>query len=155
MEYLAGLMAEWLFIFEDFKFWRKKKKRQKGDGKKKFSIKRVLYLSQKILIGAILIILFFYVIRGVFFLSGIAKKQTAKKLSEVSFLLEHEKETTGQYPEHLESIIRNNPLLKNVHKDYWGQTFFYERHESGDCYILISLGKDGILNTADDIKSEF
>lgn len=76
-------------------------------------------------------------------------------LSEVAVLLDYEKETLGQYPERLETVLRKNPLLKNIHKDYWGREFYYERHSSGESYILISLGPDGMLNTEDDIFYEF
>ena len=88
-------------------------------------------------------------------MTGNSEKQTLIKLSEVTSLLKHEKETSGHYPEYLETILRNNPLLNNIHKDSWGREFFYERHSSGESYVLVSLGKDGKLNTADDIKSEF
>ncbi|MBA6153006.1 type II secretion system protein GspG [Gelidibacter maritimus] len=78
-----------------------------------------------------------------------------KKLTEVASLLKHEKQTSGHYPEKLSTIIRNNPLHNKIDKDYWGREFFYERHPSGESFILISLGPDGNLNTPDDIAYEF
>lgn len=155
MEYLAGLLAEVLLIFQDFKFWIKRRKKRQYERTHGLPKTKVLYPSQKILIVVLLIGLGFFLLRGALFLSGNAKMQTTKKLSEVVLLLNHEKETSGHYPEQLETIIRNNPLLKNVNKDYWGREFFYERHPSGERYILYSLGKDGKSNTADDINSEF
>lgn len=155
MEYLAGILAELLLIFEDFKFWLKRRKQRNYERKHGVTRTIVLYPSQKTYIIVLLIALPLFVISGAFFLSGNVEKQNAKKLSEVASLLKHEKETSGHYPEQLETIVRNNPLLKNVHTDYWGREFFYERHSSGESYILCSLGKDGKLNTADDIKIEF
>ena len=155
MEYLAGLLAELLLLFEDFKFCLKRRKQRKYERKNKLPKSQVLYPSQKIIMTILVIVLALFVIRGFFFLSGNPEKQTKKKLSEVSSLLRHEKQTSGHYPEQLETIVRNNPLLQNIHKDYWSREFFYQRHPSGERYILCSLGKDGQLNTADDISSEF
>ncbi|WP_325452975.1 type II secretion system protein GspG [Gelidibacter sp.] len=99
----------------------------------------------------IIVGLTFYLVRFSAFLFGNAENQTLKKLTEVASLLKHEKLTSGYYPQDLEVIVRKNPLLKNIHKDYWGREFFYERHDSGESYVLISLGRDGQLNTSDDI----
>lgn len=85
-------------------------------------------------------------------LSGNAEAETAKKLSDVAALLRHEKTTIGTYPLALASIVRYNPLLQNIHKDYRNRELHYERHSSGKGYILISPRPDGNLNTTDDIE---
>lgn len=93
-------------------------------------------------------------IRMTLFLSGNAKKQTLKKLSDVVLLLEHEKQTTGKYPEKLLTIVRNNPLLKDIVLDHWRRELVYKRNVSSGRYRLYSLGKDGVSNTEDDILKE-
>lgn len=155
MDYFSGTLAELLLIFENLKFWKKRSKKRQYDRKHVLPKTKSRYPFQKIIILFLLILLGLFVIRVTLFFWGNAEKHTTEKLSEVVALLKHEKSTSGHYPEHLEVIIRNNPLLKNVNKDYWGREFFYERDPSGEGYVLCSLGKDGQLDTADDIHSEF
>ncbi len=155
MESIAGLLAELLLIFEDFKFWLKRRRQRKYELKHRSPKKRWFYRFQKILMVGIIVVLTFYLVRFSAFLFGNPEKQTLKMLTEVASLLKHEKSTSGYYPQDLEVIVRKNPLLKNIHKDYWGREIFYERHSSGESYILISLGADGQLNTLDDIVHEF
>ncbi|WP_163514645.1 type II secretion system protein GspG [Gelidibacter japonicus] len=159
MESIAGLLAELLLIFEDFKFWLKRRRQRKYERKHGLSKTSVLYPSQKImmvgLLVVLLIVLTFSLLRFTVYLWGNKETQTIKRLTEVASLLKHQKETSGHYPKELSAIIRNNPLLKNIHKDYWGQEFFYERHPSGESFVLISLGSDGLLNTSDDIAYKF
>lgn len=155
MEFFAGLLAELLLIFEDFKFWLKRRKQRRHERKHGLPKTSVLYPFQKIIMIALLVILTLALLRFTVYLWGKKEAQTVKRLTEVASLLKHQKETSGNYPEELSAIIRNNPLHKNIHKDYREQEFFYERHPSGESYTLISLGADGILNTADDIAYEF
>lgn len=151
MESTVGLLTDLLLIFENFKVRRKKRKQRKYELKLKSPKKRWFYRLQKILFIGIIVVLTFYLVRFSAFLFGNAENQTLKKLTEVASLLKHEKLTSGYYPQDLGVIVRNNPLLKNIHKDYWGREFFYERHDSGEGYVLISMGPDGQLNTSDDI----
>lgn len=155
MEFLAGILADLLIIFQDIKSWLKTRREPKSERKNRKAKPKTFYRFQKMLLVALLVVLTFYFLRFTFFLFGKAEKLTVKKLSEVAVLLDHEKETLGQYPEKLETVLRKNPLLNNVHKDSWGREFYYERHASGESFILSSLGPDGKLNTADDIFYEF
>lgn len=154
MEFLAGLLADLLIIFQDFKSRLKTRRQSTFERNDKEPKTKWFHRFQKMLMVGIIIVLIFYLLRLTVFLSGNAERQTVKKLSVVASLLNHEKATLGHYPEKLESIVRKNPLLINIKKDYWGQEFFYERHASGESYILISLGADGQLNTVDDIEYE-
>ena len=79
-------------------------------------------------------------------------KKTRKKIIAIQQLLEKEKEVFHNYPEELKTIIRNNPLRKDLLKDAWNNDFRYQQLVNGKSYTIISLGKDGILNTEDDIK---
>jgi hypothetical protein len=154
MGIFAGLLAEVLLIFEDFKFWLRRKKKRRYEQQHGLPKKKMLAPSLKIISIVLVLSPILIVIRATLFLTSNAGATTVEKLSEVALLLKHEKQTIGHYPEQLNTIIRGNPLLKDVHKDDWNREFFYERHRSGESYVLGSLGKDGLLNTADDIKIE-
>ncbi|NHN24325.1 hypothetical protein FIA58_001445 [Flavobacterium jejuense] len=78
-------------------------------------------------------------------------KKVQEELSKVIALLDKEKESMGFYPKELTEIIRNNPLHKNITIDLWGNAYHYKSINNGSTYILLSKGRDGILNTDDDI----
>ena len=67
MEYLAGLLAELLLIFEDFKFWKKRRKQRQYEREHNLPKTRRLYPSQKIAIVLLLILIAFFVIRNIVF----------------------------------------------------------------------------------------
>ncbi|WP_299395566.1 type II secretion system protein GspG [uncultured Gelidibacter sp.] len=151
MEALAGLFAEVLLIFEEFKFWLKRRKQRRYEQKHNLPPKRMWSPLLKIMVILILVVSLGFLLRANLFLHSKEEKQTTKKLSEVILLLEHEKKSTGEYPKKLSTIIRNNPLLKRVGVDYWNRDFVYTRHATGESYNLYSLGKDGVADTEDDI----
>ncbi|OBX24575.1 type II secretion system (T2SS) protein G [Gelidibacter algens] len=154
MGVFAGLLAEVLLIFKDFKFWLRRKKQRRYEQQHALPKKKMLAPSLKIISIVLVLSPILIVIRATLFLASNTEATTVEKLSEVALLLKHEKQTIGHYPEQLNTISRGNPLLKDVHKDDWNREFFYERHRSGESYVLASLGKDGLLNTEDDIKIE-
>jgi hypothetical protein len=61
--------------------------------------------------------------------------------------------TEGQPPAVLEDVRRAGMLMGSV-KDAWGRDIRYERR-SDSSFRLISAGKDGIFDTADDIRVEY
>ncbi len=150
-EWIATIIGEILFWIEDFRFWKKKRVRRKLEKEKNLPKKIMIYPAIKIL-GLGLVFIFFLRIVGYFYFSDYGKKETSKTIEEIEFILEKEKKEIGSYPKKLSAIIRNNPLSKNLMTDYWGNNFFYEQSENGLSYFLVSKGKDGILNTRDDIK---
>ncbi len=77
--------------------------------------------------------------------------KTKKKIKQITKILEEEKSILGTYPQKLDIIVRNNPLRKTITKDCWGNAFHYNLINK-DTYELISVGKDGIFNTEDDIN---
>lgn len=81
------------------------------------------------------------------------EKQTIEKLVALEKILANEKENIGTYPENLSEIIRNNPLRKDIIIDVWGNEYYYEQLDNGQKYKLIAKGKDGLLNTKDDVKN--
>ena len=77
---------------------------------------------------------------------------TLDKIIEIKLLLESEKKQFDYYPKELKTIIRNNPLRKNITLDAWKNEFIYKISKDSLSYELISLGKGGKLNTSDDIN---
>jgi len=73
-------------------------------------------------------------------------------IEQVQVALEMEKINTKVYAKTLHELKENNPLMITPLKDFWGNDFFYQRKENGKDYILISKGKDGIINTNDDMQ---
>ena len=149
---MLEVIGDLLFWREDYKFSKRKKARREFEKEnnlpKKLMIHPVWRLFGMILIFVTLLIL---LIQS-FFFSNYGTNKTKEKIAEIVLILENEKEKNKIYPEKLNTIIRNNPLRKNLTLDYWRNEFFYEQQKNGQDYILISKGKDGILNTEDDIK---
>lgn len=71
---------------------------------------------------------------------------------EISEILKLEKEQLNKYPKELNHIIRNNPLRKNITLDYWNTELVYILSKNSLNYTIISLGKDKVLDTSDDLK---
>ena len=63
-----------------------------------------------------------------------------------------EKINNSVYAKTLHELKENNPLLKTPMKDLWGNEFYYQLKDDGKDYVLISKGKDGIINTKDDMQ---
>ena len=97
----------------------------------------------------------FMLITIVFFSSHISMKKyrgTENRLDFTQFLLAFEKKDTGEYPYDISCFENNRYDVKNVLIDGWGNSFYYERFNDGQSYLLVSKGKDGILFTDDDIS---
>ena len=147
---MADLIAELLILFESFKFWKKKKKRRQLEKNKNLPKKKMVHPTiWYLLIGIILI----FCIKILFY-STQEKSLTKNKIQEVEKILEKQKEHIGKYPLKLKDIVRNNPLRKNIIVDAWGNEFYYKQLNNGSHYELKSKGRDGILDTDDDINSK-
>ncbi len=68
----------------------------------------------------------------------------------------------GEYPQRLEDLITppagvenwNGPYLRKLPKDPWGRNYYYKYPgEHNTDYDLASLGKDGVLDTEDDVTN--
>lgn len=145
-------IGDLLFWREDYKFSKRKKARRAFEKENNLPKKLMLHPVWKLL-GILFIFAFISrLVIGYFFFSDRGTKLTTQKLAEIELILENEKNAFGIYPEKLNVIIRNNPFRENLITDFWNNEFFYEQTENGYSYILISKGKDGILNTDDDIN---
>ncbi len=139
-------------LFYELKFWKKKKERRKFEKENNLPKKVMIHPYLKFLGIFILLVFLGKLAYGYFFLSDYGTTKTVEKIAEIEQILENEKNSIGIYPEKLNTIIRNNPLRKNITSDYWNNEFFYEQSKNGLGYVLISKGKDGIIKTEDDIN---
>lgn len=149
---MLDIIAELLFCREDYKFSKRKKARRKFEKENNLP-KKIMIHPVWALLGLILIIIVLIkFVFGFFYFSNIGDKRTLEKMEAIEKILEKERIDIGNYPKELKTIIRNNPLRKDITIDFWGNEFFYKLKENEQDYILISKGKDGILKTEDDIK---
>ncbi|CAM1341320.1 type II secretion system protein GspG [Tenacibaculum amylolyticum] len=150
-EYIVRLIADiagTLLDVQQYFFKRKLKKRRKYEKENKLPRKRMVSPKDRfIVLWAITLVIVVILIR---FFQNDKEAITKEKINEIKELLEKEKKVFGDYPEKLETIKRNNPLRIDLLHDGWGNVFNYELKEG--YYTLISYGKDGKLNTKDDIK---
>lgn len=150
--WFAEIFAELLLLFQDFKFWKKKSARRKYEKENNLPKTTMVYPSTKIYLIALIVLsisggLFFYL-----FSRHADENKTIKHLTTIQMLLEAEKKEFKKYPSDLSAIIRNNPLHQNLLTDSWNNHYHYELSCDGLNYNLVSKGKDGKLNTDDDIK---
>jgi len=141
-----------LEIIADIIFWRDKKKRRQFEKENKLPKKLMINPNIKVMLYLVGILLIISIALPIYKHYYSNKKETYKKLLEIEALLIDNKKTEGVYPEHIEDIIRNNPLRQHINQDSWGNAYHYEVIDNGNTFVLISTGKDGILNTKDDLK---
>ncbi len=146
------LLANLLELYLDIKFWFKKRKRRKFEKEHNLPKKTMWYPSQQLTVVYLVVMLISVTIVMVFVFPNSQKRKTEKQLSKIVLLLEKEKKDIGEYPTKLRTIIRNNPLLKEVTLDDWNNEFYYKLSEDGLSYDLFSFGKDKTPNTDDDIR---
>ena len=148
---LFELILDFLILYLDFQFLKEMKKKRVIAKENNLPQKNKLLPSTKIFITVTSITLVFFfglTIYNVYFGNTIKAQE---KLNQVQALLQKEKEALGRYPNQLTEIIRNNPLHKDITIDLWGNEYYYELLANGSNYKLLSKGKDGILNTKDDM----
>lgn len=148
---LIGCISEIILDTQEL-FFRKKKRRQRAYEKShNLPKKRMISPYQRFSIALLITVT---VITSLFFLftsGSSSKNHDLEKIQQISFLLEKEKIILGRYPDNLQGITRKNPLYQNLLFDSWNTPFYYKKVDENS-FILISLGKDKILHTEDDIK---
>tara|TARA_R110002167_G_scaffold365559_1_gene590641 strand:+ start:77 stop:544 length:468 start_codon:yes stop_codon:yes gene_type:complete len=149
---MENLIAELLLLWEDLKFWKKKKARREFEKENNLSKKSLIRPSILVLLIAVGFIIVARILLGTFYFADQGTVETKEKLAEITSILNEEKTDLGVYPEELKAIIRNNPLRQNITLDYWKNEFHYEQLDNGLNYVLKSMGSDGILGTDDDIS---
>ncbi len=153
MQFLLELFADLLLCFEDLKFSKKERRTRKLreiKGLPPGPIKMVPSAYYRICVGAVVVV--FIIILFVLKVRYHDPAKAKEALSDIEELLAAEYTYSGVYPEKLTAVIRNNPLRANIHIDFWDNEYFYEPLNGGKGYLLICKGKDGVLNTEDDLK---
>ena len=148
---MAELFSEILEWYLDIKYWIKHKKRRKFEKENNLPKSIVWHPMTKPLLIAFPIFLLTFALISYFNLENRPIENTNSKIVKIQLLLSSEKKQFGFYPKELKEIIRNNPLHKNITKDYWGNDFIYKISKDSLNYQLISFGKDQKPNTSDDI----
>jgi hypothetical protein len=149
---MGEIIAELLLLWEDLKFWKKKKARREFEKENNLPKKLMIRPSIQILLIAVGLIIVARILLGFFYFGDKGTKETTAKIAEITAILIDEKKDLGLYPKELNKIIRNNPLRQNITLDYWNNEFHYEQLDNGLNYVLKSMGSDGILGTDDDIS---
>lgn len=147
---MSDLIALILETYSEIKHWFRVKRRRKFEKENNLPKKRMISPMNKIYIGILILSLPFLYFR-LTRISNYNKTTTIQKIAEIKLILEAEKKQLGKYPKELKDIIRNNPLRKNIVFDYWKNEYVYTLSKDSLNYKIISLGKDQILNTSDDI----
>lgn len=148
---MSDLIVFFLGIYSDIRHWFRVKKRRKFEKKNKLPKKIMISPMNKVGIVTLIISIPIFFLR----FNRVRNQKFAlnlNKIIEIKLLLEAEKKQFGFYPKELKTIIRNNPLRKNITLDVWKNEFLYIISKDSLNYKLISLGKDGELNTSDDIE---
>lgn len=143
--------AEILVFLEDLKFWKKKRAQRKFEKENGLPKKIMINPTSFYYLSALAILIVLITI--LIFTNALVSKndKQLEKITELEQLLELEKKYQGSYPPRLYDLIRNNPLRENIVLDVWGNPYYYELTYDERGYLLRSKGKDGILNTKDDI----
>ena len=149
---IFGLLVDVYYFFLDYKFWKKKKAQRKYEKKHELPKKIMIYPSSKLNIKVFLGLSLLLTLVFFIFFRNQDHSHTKMQITKIDNLLTAEKKQFKSYPKALESIIRNNPIYKDITKDAWYNEFHYSVSEDGLNYTLVSKGKDGVLNTEDDIK---
>lgn len=139
------------FILE-IQYWLKIKKRRKFEKENNLSKSIVWHPLTKPFLILLLILTPVLLVVSILRHSNKYEKKTKEKLTKISILLEDEKKQNAFYPKDLKSIIRNNPLRKNIYLDYYKNEFIYSVSKDSLNYNIIAIGKDQKINTSDDIK---
>jgi hypothetical protein len=114
------------------------------------AIRKFLSRTATFLLTAIVLV------TGIFFLSRdyINRLNTISDSREISSALKSYKGDRAGYPDHLDSIISNDPLRKGWSKDRWGTQYLYSIDRNRSTFKLTSAGKDKKFGTDDDLIFE-
>lgn len=149
---MSELISSILEIFLEIKYWIKHRKQRKFEKENNLPKRIVWFPYTKQFVIILLFILPIFTLITLFVSVGKNQEKTEKIMTEVTKLLEAEKKQYGKYPSELKSIIRNNPLRRDLELDSWKTPLIYTSTENGKYYKLISKGGDKKLNTKDDIS---
>jgi general secretion pathway protein G len=154
IELLVFILAEFGFIHEEDKHWKKVNQKEKEDGvKRPFQKYFLTPKSLLIIIPMIIISLSIFLFSSYQKIWGLPK-ETKREIVEISNKLEEWNKKFGQYPTELNELIGNNPLRQDWRNDAWNHPYQFIIAKNGKKFSIISAGSDGKFGTDDDIKSE-
>ncbi|MTI39439.1 type II secretion system protein GspG [Fulvivirga lutimaris] len=124
-----------------------KKRVDKGKSVKWFDIIISPSIRYSIIIALILILCFsiFRILTFDYFKT----QNTIHRLDEIKTAIEKYESQTGAYPRTIDQLIGSRPLRKDWGFDAWGNPIVYTILDKS--FELLSAGKDGKVNTEDDI----
>ncbi|AXG71389.1 hypothetical protein KORDIASMS9_03646 [Kordia sp. SMS9] len=151
MSWLIAFFGELFIISEEWKFYKKKKNRRAYEKANKLPKKRMLSpLTEAFFVVPVIIVAVTFVFYS--FVNPIRQtRDTNDNLSALIYLLSKDKSHHGIYPENIIELSRKNPLYGDLTKDGWEREVIYQQIENGQGFTLKSKGKDGVLDTKDDI----
>ena len=152
MSWIAAFLGELFIISEEWKFYKKKKEQRAYEKANKLPKKRMFSpLTQAFVVVPIIIFAASFLFYS--FVKPIQQERNTKDtLLSMSYLLHQDKVQYGVYPENINELSRKNPIYGDMTIDSWQREVIYQKTENGTAFVLISKGKDGVLNTDDDIK---
>lgn len=152
ISWIIAFFGEVFIISEEWKFYKKKKEIRAYEKENKLSKKRMFSpLTQAFAVVPIIIVAVSFLFYS-FVKPAQQKRDTNDTLVSITYLLHQDKVQNGVYPEDIIELSRKNPIHGDLTIDGWEQEIIYQKIENGDAYTLVSKGKDGVLNTDDDIS---
>ncbi len=148
--YLIELLIDLGLLRADIKHWKKVKREEQIEGRKK-NLKKYLFTpGTKVYGSALVIILLISTAILIHQHRVIYPKQAKGEIQQINRALINWKATYGQYPHSITELIGTKPLRKEWMLDRWGNPYVYIA--TPNRYILLSKGPDGIFKTDDDIE---
>ena len=148
---MGDLIAFILELYLDIKHWFKVKRRRKFEKENNLPKKYIWHPLDKLFLISFLLIIITLYLRFFFFSKNKYERYTKQKLDEIAQILNEEKKEFGKFPKELKEVIRNNPLRKKIHLDFYENEFIYKLSKDYLNYTIIAIGKDQKFNTKDDL----
>jgi hypothetical protein len=149
--WLVYLGRNWRFNTETFRWAWNGFKNVPGFNLPKPDLNRIneiLKTALLVFFGLLLII-----IMGFWVASDLVKKKyTVNDSKQIVLALNDYYKYKSRYPDNLSTIINKDPLRQSWRNDHWNNPYYYASLNNGQGFKLISPGKDGRLNTTDDIQ---
>ena len=151
ISWLVAFFGEVFIISEEWKFYKKKKERRAYEKENKLSKKRMFSpVTHAFAVVPIVIVAVSFLFYS-FVKPAQQERDTKDTLLSITYLLHQDKVQNDVYPENIIELSRKNPIHGDLTIDAWKQEIIYQKAENGKAYLLTSKGKDGILDTVDDI----
>lgn len=147
---IIELLIDLGLLRADFKHWKKVKKEEEDEGRKK-PFKKFFLAPGTIVYGSVVLIIIGICAAFLFFQHKVTyPKQNLEEMAQIENALKSWKTAYGQYPHSILELTKSKPLRKEWLTDRWKRKYYYS--VKGNSYVLISAGPDGKYKTPDDIE---